>query len=423
MTTTKERTESSALSKRQQTKLDKYAVEIRTLIKSTLKSAVRIGQILKDVKENILGYGDWQIWVDKEFEGNIKHDSADNWINLANLYEEYHELYGDGFEKLTLSALYKLSRPSVDPEVKETILQLANEDEPIKRDELDAVVRSYRKVKMAEAGFEPDVIMALSDSKAAEDSKELEAIKRLSNKKRDAVVKLLQSGIADTTREALKIAKLQATPIVEIPDNQVEVVYSSSLKDNHFNNINEINDAIVNFALIEAPLRFDYVMEDLNNFCIELDRVLAPGGTFIMTLGHKGILFAGDRLEPLKPLHVLCLRRQPGHSRSIIGTNIMSASVLAVYGYKPPHKGPKTMLVDLQTIQPGSDPVEGMDQTGGLDEVVNGLEDGFSLFMKSLVNKGDTVLHVIESPQHFSIRDHIKETATELGAEAFLSVK
>lgn len=397
------------LSPAQQMMLDGYANEIRSLIRSTLESVVRIGQILKEVKA-MLPYGEWQTWVDKEFQEDIKHDSADNWINLASLYAEYKEKYEDGFKKLSLASLYKISRSTVDVEVKETVLKLAQEDEPFSKAEVDSIIKVYRKAKLVEAGIDPTVISELGNTSFVENAKELGKFSRLSKKKQAAVAGLINSGIASTPREAIQQLSIASKP----PEKLVEVQYTE-IKSATYESLEAVSSGAVNIAIVEAPLRYSYVERELNILAVELDRVLRPGGLAIVTLGHKAIMYAGAQLEPLNPLHVLCLRRQPGNTRPIIGTNILSASVFAALAYKSPYRAPQTMLVDLQTIADE-------EPAGGLDEVVSGLEAGFIKFMTALVHSDDTILHMICSENHFNMRETIKDAAIDLKAEAFYTV-
>ena len=408
-------TTTTKLSNSQKKQLNSYAEEIRGLVKSTLESAVRIGQILKDVRDNILPSGEWQKWVDDEFNGNIKHDSANNWINVADLYAEYSTQYEDGLSKLSLSSLYKLSRNTIDPKVKETVLQLAQNNEPLDRNEMDAVVRVYRKAKMVDAGIEPYLINELSELDIAENPKELTTLRNLSKRKREAVSKLIAAGAASDTKEAIKQLSLVAASKVE-PQTQVEVAYTQ-IKEASYSDIYSVPSNSVNVCIIEAPLRYSYI-DELNTLSVELERILMEGGFAIITLGHKALLFAGDRLEPLKALHVLCLRRSPGRTRSIIGTNIMSASVFAALAYKAPYRAPKEMIVDLQTIiEPDEDtPIE------GTEEVVSGLEAGFKRFLHALTQPDDVVMHYIASDNHFNIREELLAESIELKASAFFTV-
>lgn len=398
-----------ALSAAEHMMLDGYANEIRSLIRSTLESVVRIGQILKEVKA-LLPYGDWQTWVDKEFKEDIKHDSADNWINLATLYDQYKTEYEDGFKKLSLASLYRLSRSTVDTEVKETVLKLAQDDEPFTKSEVDSIVRVYRKAKLVEAGVDPNIISELGENSFVENAKELNKFSKLSKKKQAAVAGLINSGIASTPKEAIKQLTIASKPVEKL----VEVEYTE-IKSAHYANLQDMASGSVNIAIIEAPLRFSYAERELNVLSIELDRVLRPGGFAIITLGHKAVMYAGERLAPLNPLHVLCLRRQPGNTRPIIGTNILSASVFAALAYKSPYRAPASMLVDLQTIAD-----EGTLE--GMDEVVSGLEAGFIKFMTAIAQSGDCVLHMICSENHFSMRETLKDAAIDLNAEAFYSI-
>jgi len=408
-------TTTTKLTNSQKKQLKVYAEEIRGLVKSTLESAVRIGQILKDVRDNILPSREWQKWVDDEFEGNIKHDSANNWINVADLYAEYALKYEDGLSKLSLSSLYKLSRTTIDPEVKETVLQLAQNNEPLDRNEMDAVVRVYRKAKMVDAGIEPYLINELSELDIAENPKELATLRNLSKRKREAVSKLIAAGAASDTKEAIKQLSLVSAAKLE-PEEQVEVNYTQ-IKEANYSDIYSVPSNSVNVCIIEAPLRYSYI-DELNTLSVELERILREGGFAIITLGHKALMFAGDRLEPLKGLHVLCLRRSPGRTRSIIGTNIMSASVFAALAYKAPYHAPKEMIVDLQTIiEPDEDVM-----LEGTEEVVSGLEAGFKRFLQALTRPDDVIMHYIASENHFNIREELLAESIELKASAFFSV-
>lgn len=388
--------------------LDGYASEIRSLIRSTLESVVKIGQILKEVK-GMLPYGEWQTWVDKEFPEDIKHDSADNWINLATLYEQYKTKYEDGFKKLSLASLYKLSRSSVDSEVKETVLKLATDGESFTKSEVDNIVRVYRKAKLVEAGVDPTIISELGETSFVENAKELSKFSKLSKKKQAAVAGLITSGLASTPKEAIQQLSIATKPVEKL----VEVEYTE-IKSAHYDALQSVPSSCVNVAIVEAPLRYSYVEHELNVLAVELDRVLAPGGFAIITLGHKAIMYAGERLAPLNPIHVLCLRRQPGNTRPIIGTNILSASVFAALVYKQPYRAPSSMLVDLQTI--ADEPAD------GLDKVVSGLEAGFIKFMTAITNSGDSILHMIDSENHFNIRQTLKDASVDLNAESFITV-
>lgn len=390
--------------------LENSAAEIRSLIRTTLESVVRIGQILKKVKTT-LPYGAWQSWVDTEFPEDIKHDSADNWINLAELYEEYQEKYKDGFKRLSLGALYKLSRSNIDDNVKDTVLRLASEGESLSRSEIDSIVKVYRMAKLVEAGVDPTIATELNAAEFAENAKELNRFSKLSKNKQAAVASLIGAGVASSPKEAIQQLSISSHTTTKL--DPVEVHYTQ-INESNFDSLQSIPSNCVNLAIIEAPLKFSYVEAELNRLCIELERVLAAGGYVIITVGHKAVMYAGDRMSPLNPLHILCLRRQPGNSRSIVGTNILSASVFAILAYKSPYRAPQKMLVDLQTID--EQLLENM------DTVVNGLEAGFTKFMTSLVQRGDVVLHMICSENHFGMRSALKDSAIELNAKSFYTV-
>lgn len=408
---------SSVLNKEQQ--LKEYAEEIRGLVKLSLQSAVRIGQILADVRDNILEYGEWQDWIDQEFPGDIKHDTAINFINVAKLYEEFSETHADGLEKLGLSSLYHLGRGTLDTDFRKKVLELAAEDEPFTQHEVITLARTYRKVKMSEAGItQPSLLETLQDVPAIDNPKELAAFQKLSSRKQQAVAELFSTGQADSTKSAIKI--LKETKQLQEEEQQlqtVEVDYTTTQTVN-YRSLEEVPSNSVALAVVEAPLRTSYVEQGLTVLCTELDRILETGGYAIITVGHKAAMFAGDKLAGLKPLHLLCLRRQPGSSRTIIGTNIISASVFAIFAYKDTYRAPKTMLVDLHTF--GEETLaERPEEVTGLDEVETGLEKGFERILSSLTQRGDNVLHVIASSQHFNIRAALYAACETIGVKEF----
>ena len=122
----------------------------------------------------------------------------------------------------------------------------------------------------------------------------------------------------------------------------------------------------IEIAVIEAPMKFSFTLDKAEGFskmCKQLEQCLKPGGFGFITVGHKAAMFAGPLIEEagLVPLHLLVLRRQSGRSRSIVGINITSASVIMALVYKPPFYAPKKMIVDLQTVTEGEEIVEGME--------------------------------------------------------------
>lgn len=408
------------LTKAQKSKLDSYADEIKQLIHQTVMSAIRIGEILNDVKTNILP-GNWEDWVDTEFPGDIHHDSANNFINAYKLFCEYGQDYTKGIQKLPLSSLYIVGRSTTEPEIKETILKLAEEEEPMSREEVKTVIKTYRKIKLQEAGFSPASVEDLVDLDIAENPKEIKALSKLSVKKKEAVTSLLSQGQVETTKEALKHLKTNEETTSEESIETVEVVYTP-IKESIYNNLQEVPTESVDLAIIEAPFKLAYVERELPSVSLELERILNPGGFLIHFLGHKAIMYAGDALAPLHPLHVLCLRKTPGKSKYIIGANITSASVLAAFAYKPPYKAPKQMIVDLQTVdnneEEDTSSIMSLTQTEALpsfDDVPTGIEIGIERMMMPLVDSQSSVLHaVLSNSPHFNIYDSIYKSCLAL---------
>jgi hypothetical protein len=401
-------------------KLQAYATEINSLLRSTLESVVRIGEILKDVRDNVLPYGEWLEWVDREFHNSITTDTAANFINLYDLHTKYSGEYPKGLETLSLSSLYIIGRHNVDEEVQKAVLELAEEEQqPPSREQVRSIVRTYRQIKLEESGLAEPIQAHLVDMDIAENASEVKAISRLSKKKQGEVVQLLSAGEAKTTKEAIRLIRSEKEKIENVKSTELVEVDYTELVDTKVRNWEEIPGESVNLALVEAPFRSQYVETEMHKMCIELDRVLVPGGYAIITVGHKGAMFVGNEIDPLKAVHLLCLRRRPGNSKAIVGTNIMSASVFAVFAYKPPYAAPKRMLVDLHTY---TDITE-TEALAGMDEVHNGIEESIKQLCTPLLHNGETMLHAVLSPLNFSITDHVRDVSKELGARQLYRYK
>jgi hypothetical protein len=144
-------------------------------------------------------------------------------------------------------------------------------------------------------------------------------------------------------------------------------------------------------------------------------------------------MWAGPNTKgDLKALHLLCLRRQPGQTRTIPGLNINSASVFMALCYKPPYTPPRKLLADLQTMdkpekktvaEPGA--TEALD---GLDHVETGLEAGFLHIVKSLssafTDYRPTLLHhVVSKEHHFPlIKEFLKDSMEKMEVGSLISV-
>ncbi len=400
-------------------------IEIRGLVRQTLENVVRLGEIFTYIKENLLPTGQWQIWLEDRFNGEISHDTAKNFMNLYSLCKQYELTHGDGIKALDLSSLYKLGSDSVESGAKEVALELATE-QPMNRRSTTQVIQTYRKIKLAHAGLAPEAVKLLTKVEVAEDPKQLRDMQRMSKVTQVKVAELLADGVVETPKEAIQVLKaskqVDAEELTEVEEpTTVEVAYTKT-KRIDYGTIADVPNESIKVALVEAPLRFDFVENGLQNLSNELERVLQPGGFAIITTGHKAIMYAGNALSGLNPLHVLCLRRQPGNTRTIIGVNIACASVLAVLAYKGPYAAPKGMIADLQTIDQQAKHFTESEAIEGFDMVHTGLEKCFEVFLNPLLESGDNLLHLIVSKDHFSISDYLFNVAENKNCAEFVSV-
>lgn len=405
--------------------------------RSSYEAAVEVGQRLNLVKEIFHSNNSgefWQAWIKKELKGEISHDTATNLINLYQLHQEHGTDYQEGLSKLSLSALYYTARGTVEPELKKEVLKIASEsDEPPNREELATIFQVYRKVKLAEAGVIPQAIEGLSESKVAENPKELKMLARYSKKKQIQLAEVLSNNenAAKSVKEALAIIrgeeKEEKKELLPEETTEKSLEPTATIKTKVYrglatNALKKVPVEEVDLAIVEAPMKFDFVMgTGLSQLCRDLNSLLKPGGFALITLGHKGSMFCGAAIEigGLNPLHLVVLRRQSGRSRSIVGINITSASVIMALAYKPPYKAPKKMLIDLQTIAEEESPPEVLEE---LTEVSNGIEECLRRLLTPLLTVGSTVLHCIYSSEHFSIRSHIKSVASDGGVSKFIEI-
>jgi hypothetical protein len=400
--------------------------EIRGLVKQTLENVVRLGEIFIYIKDNLLPAGQWQKWLKQRFNNEISQDTAKNFMKLYTLYKEYESTHGDGLKALDLASLYRLGSDAVEPAAKETALELAAE-QPMNRRTTAQVIQTYRKIKLAHAGLAPEAVKLLTKVEVAEDPKQLRDMQRMSKTTQVKVAGLIAEGLAETPKEAIQVLKsskqIEDSEALEDTDETVtvEVDYTKT-KRFSYNSLADVPAESVKVALVEAPLRFDYVETRLHDLSNELERVLVPGGFAIITVGHKAIMYAGGALGNLNPLHVLCLRRQPGNTRTIIGVNIACASVLAVLAYKGPYNAPKGMIADLQTIDQQAKHITESEAIEGFDAVHTGLEKCFEVFLNPLLESGDSLLHLIVSKDHFNINDHLFTVAENNNCAEFTSV-
>lgn len=401
-----------------------YEGEIKAIIHQSLENVVRLGQIFTNIKDKLVPWGQWKQWLAAAFDGEISEDTAKNWMNVTELYQEYATKYPQELASLTLRSLYKLSTSGVDVQAKEAVFELVAARE-INTKDTNKVLQTYRKIMMENAGIEPEVAKLLTKVEVAQHPKELVALQRLSKVKQGEVAQVLAAGGATTTKEALKLVKEATAPQLTVDltpadETTAAPAVAVTFKRQQFSSLAEVEPATVQLALVEAPLSFSFVEDgSWRNLTAALADVLAPGGFALITVGHKAAMFTGDAtVDALKAVHLVCLRRQPGNSRTIVGLNIASASVFMVLAYKPPYAPPKSLMVDLQTMTD-------TEAIAGLDGVESGLERGFKQLMEALLSANQesaVVLHHCVGANHFSIKEYLEQAAVALGATEFIAV-
>lgn len=430
----------SSLKKDTSSELRLIALEVLEICqewkKQSHKAAIEAGSRLLEARELFVrdkkGGKFWQQWVEEELGTEISHDTATNLINLYTLVRDHGEQHSEGIAKLSLSALYFTSRASVEPEIKKEILKLAAESqEAPTREEVASLIKVYRKVKLAEAGVNPEVINVLATSSVIEDPKELKALSKLSQKKQAEIAGMLQSdsqpGYSTVKQAMTEIKEKKEKRAEKEQENRiVPTLFSGGMELESYtgqagNTFNLLASESIDIAVIEAPMKFSFVQDRQDGFskmCRQLEQCLKPGGFGFITVGHKAAMFAGSLVEEagLVPLHLLVLRRQSGRSRSIVGINITSASVIMALVYKPPFYAPKKMIVDLQTVVEGEEIVEGM------DVIDNGLEDCLKRFLTPVIEANSSVLHCVygSSEEHFGITEALKTISSDCGAAKFV---
>jgi hypothetical protein len=411
--------------------------EIRTILKRTLEDVIRLGEIFTYVKDNLIKPDHWVAWMRSAFGDTISHHTIYNWMNAYKLYEQYKHMYPEALNKISLAKLYRLATSRVEPDERETVLELV-ESETVQPEDTEKVVQTYRKIQLATAGVDPKVARTLTKVAMAENPSYLRTFQRLSKKKQVEVAKVISKGKITDPKAALKVINDAHIKTEE----EALVARSGAVSVNvtpttsYYKSLKEIPASTeVNIAIVEAPLSYDFLDGGgYGKLTKELGDILSPGGFALITLGHKASMWAGPATQgDLKPLHLLCLRRQPGQTRSIPGLNINSASVFMALCYKAPYTPPRKLLADLQTIDdtPKKSTVAATGPTDaieGLDQVETGLEAGFLHIIKSLssayVEHRPTLLHhVVSKDHHFPlIKEFLKDSMEKMEVGSLISV-
>jgi len=400
---------------------------LNNLKRHNLKVAIELGSKLSRAKSifiNTRSLEYWQNWIEQELNNELSHDTVTNLINLYNLSEEYGEEYFKGISNLNLGALYILARSSIEPELKEKILQKAEEvledtGKPLNKQEVSSLLTTYRKLKLAQASVNPKAIPLLSQSPLAEDPKQLEALSKLSQKKQLQIAELIDSTPDNlSVKQALKELKETRSEPLLTEEFILSPIESSSFKSPGVHGLKKLKSESVQIVFVEAPMNSDFVCNPDNDFkklCIELHRILTPGGFALSVIGHKASTFTGPIVSEcgLSCAHVLVLRRQPGRSHQIVGINIIAASILILFIYKPPFSHPHNMIADLYTFD---------ESDSSSPEILSGIENGLSRIITPLINPGDTIAHCTFSDQNFSVRPFLKELANNNGCSSFIEV-
>lgn len=432
--------------------VDSRVEKIKVLHKQTLENVIEIGRLLNQIRE--VAPKNTYIKVIKE-EIGLNKQSAANYTNLANLWDNHPE-YRDGIQKMALNGAYLLAKTTVDEDTRKLILDMASEDDPLNREEVEEVtqvVRDYRKFNVSEYidELDNDAAILLYDCEIAEDKDELRRLSKLSKKSQRIVARYISNGEADNIRDALRIEKqkkdeekkqsssspprpssssTQKTLKDDEPSNEpsskesqedyepqqaeepqqelIQVEYSAKTKIEDLNVgwenvVDHIDEESLDLMFVEAPLKHQFLIDGgFNRISALADQILKPGGVLLTTVGHKSSMFIGEELRPIEPLHLLVLRRQPGNSRSIVGINITCASVILAMAYKKPFNAPSSMVVDLQTVE-------------GFDEVHSGLEKGIENFLTHLLEPDSDMLHLVCSKkENFKLEEGIKDIAERI---------
>ena len=404
---------------------------IRTKIfityKTTLDNIILMGRYFNQAKQ-LIKYGDFENWITEEFTNSsigISRITAYNWMRVDNEVTN-NPTVREAFANMQLSAIYELCSFGAYPVLKEAVTQAVIEGNTFSKDNIRDIKRLHVQVIAQELEIAPELQVALSKAYKIDEAV-LPKISKLSKKKQREIASAILQDTAESVKDIYNdIIRPQIDiEAITIPNDSLVELDRQTTVEHHidgawYDGITKIDSESLDLAIVEAPMKYDWrdSAHGLKYLCQHLDNALAPGGFAIVTMGHKSITGAEPLVDPLKVLHLLVLRRQPGQSRSIVGINIVSASIPCLLLYKPPYRVPSKMIVDLQTWSGSED---GLALEGG-DEVVSGIEQGFAKFMTNVLTTNGRVGHIICSENDFHIRQHLLDVSKEVFASSFVSI-
>lgn len=399
---------------------------IKTRFRDSYIAMIDVGNYLIEVKE-LLEHGEFTEWIRLELEPafGLTYSKVNNVMNLA---KEYKLVQGTADEAAfhmiasnELAAIYRLS--TADSVLKSAIYEATSEVNIPSRKSIEQAKAIVRKHNLEQQEITPEARAYLAQSAVAEDVRELQRIERLPKKTQVLVSKALVCGAATSTKEALQQIKESRDPEASTIDT-VAITVPDAINPKDFlkvytgtpiTAIKKIPDDTINIAIIEAPLKFEWVQVEFPLLLKTVEPKLKAGGLAIISMGHKAICATYDIVEAcgLHVLQPLVLRLQPGRTSTIIGVNIMTASRLALCCFKSPYRQPQGLVVDLQTVGQEED---------SQDSVPSGIEAGFEKFLTQFGHAEDVVAHIQLSPSlNFGMRDHLVQTAKSF-ANQFICV-
>jgi hypothetical protein len=118
--------------------LNEHATEIRKLYKRTAHDIHEIGRRLTEAKK-LLGHGNWLNWLDAEFGWTDRTA-----LNFMRVYELPLKSETVSDLDISVTALYRLARPSTPVEVCEEVIERAKAGEPIKDNDVKEAVEQAK---------------------------------------------------------------------------------------------------------------------------------------------------------------------------------------------------------------------------------------------------------------------------------------